>query len=45
MMVTWSTLDARTGRIEIVERYPSLDDAIRDLAPLAWGARAPGATG
>ena len=33
---TWRTLNAATGRIETVEAYPTLDDAIADMAVLAW---------
>ncbi len=35
-MFTWRTLDIATGRIETVEGYPTLDDAIADMALLAW---------
>ena len=33
---TWRTLSIASGRIEVVEGYPTLDEAIADMALLAW---------
>ncbi len=36
MRYTWSTLDARTGRIEVIECYSSMEDAIGDMKLWWW---------
>lgn len=36
MTFTWNTLDARTGRIEVIDCYTSMEDAIRDMQLWWW---------
>jgi hypothetical protein len=35
-MIFWHTVRAATGRMEVIEAYHTLEDAIKDMAILAW---------
>jgi hypothetical protein len=35
-MIFWHSIRAGTGRLEVIEAYHTLEDAIRDMALLAW---------
>jgi hypothetical protein len=36
MMFTWCALRARDGRIEIVDRWPTLDEVLREMSGSSW---------
>ncbi len=35
-MIFWHTVQAGTGRMEVIEAYHTVEDAIRDMAQMAW---------
>lgn len=35
-MIYWHTVQAGTGKMEVIEAYPTVEDAIKDMVILAW---------
>jgi hypothetical protein len=35
-MIFWHSVRAATGRLEVIEAYHCVEDAIKDMALLAW---------
>jgi hypothetical protein len=35
-VIFWNTIQADTGRVEVIEAYHSVEDAIKDMSLQAW---------